>query len=153
MADNSPITIRQARPEDADAISAVIVRALEIANARDYPASVIDRNIANNTPAIIASRIANDTVLVGEICGRLCGTAGLNGDAVKGVFVAPDMHGRGVGGALLREIERLANRRNLDELRLQSSITAVGFYQRHGFTAVRDVWFGAERTIVMLRRL
>ena len=149
----SQFSIRPARLSDAAAISATIERALRIANARDYPASVIDRNVANNTPAIIAARIANDYVVVGEIDGRVFGTASLNGDAVKGVFVDPDVHGKGVGGALIREIERLAREQQIEELRLQSSITAVGFYQRHGFSLVREVWFGEERTYVMLRRL
>ena len=157
MADVAQLLIRPAQVADAEAISAVIVRALRETNACDYPADVIDRNVANNSAAIIAERIRNDTVLVAqvgaELGARIVGTASLNGDAVKGFFVAPDAQGAGVGAALMREIETLARQRLLPELRLQASITARGFYQRHGFAIVRESWFGNELTFVMLWRL
>ena len=153
MAAIEQISIRLAQATDADAVSSIIVWALQETNARDYPPDVIARNAGNNSPVIIADRIRNDTVLVAEIRTRIVGTASLNGDAVKGFFVTPDAQGSGVGAALMHEIETLARHAQLPELRLQASITAVGFYEKHGFAVVRESWFGNERTFVMLRRL
>ena len=153
MTDGQVFSIRPATAEDARAVSAIIVRTLQETNARDYPSAVIALNVANNTPEIIASRIANDAVFVAQMAGRVVGTASLNGDAVKGVFVEPEAQGRGIGQALMREIETLARAGAVLELRLQASITARGFYEKLGFSAVREVMFGEERTFVMLRAL
>jgi hypothetical protein len=38
-------------------------------------------------------------------------------------------------------------------LAVPSSVTAERFYSKLGFTAVRDSYYGEERTIIMERRL
>ncbi|KAA0968830.1 hypothetical protein [Pseudomonas sp. ANT_H12B] len=42
---------------------------------------------------------------------------------------------------------------NIEALRVRSSITAEGFYSRLGYRKVHDEFHGAERTIIMQRRL
>lgn len=147
------VALRPAQPADAGAISNLCIRALRETNAKDYSPRVIARIVDNFSPQIIGTRIENDLVVVAHVGARLIGTGGLNGDVVKSLFVDPDAQGRGVGTVLMREIERLARASGMAHLRLQSSITAQGFYEKHGFTMVRECMFGEERTIVMLRVL
>jgi histone acetyltransferase (RNA polymerase elongator complex component) len=49
----------------------------------------------------------------------------------------------------MQTVEALAIEGGLHQLSLLSSITAQGFYQRLGYSSVRDVYHGAERTILM----
>lgn len=144
-------TIRPALEDDADEISAVILRALRETNAQDYANEIIARVERSFSPSTVRELIGKRTVLVATIDGRIVGTASLDGSVVRSVFVAPDVQGRGIGKLLMAEIERTARKRNIVKLAVPSSVTAETFYARLGFTAVRDSYYGDERTIIMER--
>jgi histone acetyltransferase (RNA polymerase elongator complex component) len=54
---------------------------------------------------------------------------------------------------MMAEVERIARERNIPSLTVPSSVTAEPFYARLGFKAVRDSYYGDERTIIMERSL
>lgn len=147
------VEIRAAQPSDAPAISAVIVAALRISNARDYSPEVIQQVESNFTAARIETLIATRQVLVAMQDQQLLGTASLDGQVVRSVFVAPDLHGQGVGRRLMAAVEQLAHEQGVSELLVPSSLTAQGFYRQLGFTVLREVVEGDERTLVMTRQL
>ncbi|QPF82994.1 GNAT family N-acetyltransferase [Bradyrhizobium genosp. L] len=146
-------TIRPALDDDADAISAVILRALRETNAQDYTAEIIERVERSFSPSAVRELIGRRTVFIAEIDGRVVGTASLDGDVVRSVFVAPDVQARGVGKLLMDKVESTARERNISKLAVPSSVTAEAFYARLGFQAVRDSYHGDERTILMERVL
>ncbi|WP_017903862.1 GNAT family N-acetyltransferase [Pseudomonas asplenii] len=146
-------SIRLARDADAEAISQVIIQALRQSNAGDYSAAVIDRVEQRFGPQDVRSLLGIRTMLVAQQDERIVGTASLDGEVVRSVFVAPDTQGLGVGRALLVEVCRLAREAGVGLLKVPSTVTAEGFYARLGFEAVRDAWHGEERTIVMQLRL
>jgi GNAT superfamily N-acetyltransferase len=146
-------TVRRARDEDAAAVSAVVRRAVRVGNARDYPPEVIERVARSFGPAEMQGFIAQQTVFVASVAGSVVGTASLNGNRVRTVFVAPDMQGRGIGRQLMQAVEQAALADAAAEVMLQATITAEGFYARLGYVAVREIDDGVERTIVMRRRL
>lgn len=145
--------IRPAEIGDACDVSHVIVCALRETNARDYTPEIIARLELSFSPSAVAQQIAQRDVFVGLIDGRIAGTASLDGDEVRTVFVAPKAQGRGMGKLLMHAVEAAARERRIDLLRLSSSVTAEAFYVRLGYTAVRDSFHGDERTIVMQRML
>jgi predicted N-acetyltransferase YhbS len=141
--------IRPALDDDADQISGVVVRALRETNAKDYAQDIIERLERRFNPAAVLEFIAKRTVWVAIIDGRVVGTASLEGKAVRMVFVAPDLQGRGIGKLLMAEIASTARARGIHALTVASSITAEAFYARLGFKSVRDSHYGDERTTVM----
>jgi GNAT superfamily N-acetyltransferase len=145
--------VRAARDEDADAVSAVVLRALRETNAKDYTQENIERIARSFTPAAVVQLIGRRTVFVGTLAGRVVGTASLDGTVVRTVFVEPGLQGRGIGRLLMAEVERTARRRKIAVLAVPSSVTAEAFYARLGFTAVRDSYHGDEHTIVMEKAL
>ncbi|WP_374981361.1 GNAT family N-acetyltransferase [Pseudomonas solani] len=145
--------IRTATPDDAAAISQVVLLALAESNARDYPAAVIASVQANFGPEQVRGLLAAREVLVAEEAGCVIGTASLDGDVVRTVFVAPGAQGLGVGRRLMEQVEALARERGVALLKVPSSITAEGFYAGLGFQAVQQIIRGEERTIVMERSL
>lgn len=146
-------TIRPALEDDADEISAVILCALRETNAKDYANEIIERVERGFSSSAVLQLIGKRTVFVATVGSRVVGTASLDGSVVRTVFVAPDAQAQGIGKLLMAEIERTARARNIPMLAVPSSVTAETFYARLGFRAVRDSYYGDERTIIMERLL
>jgi N-acetylglutamate synthase-like GNAT family acetyltransferase len=145
-------TVRPACEDDADEISAVILRTLRETNAKDYAREIIERIEHSFSPSAVLELFGKRTVFVATIGSRVVGTASLDGSVVRTVFVSPDVQARG-NKLLMAEIERTARERNIGRLAVPSSISAETFYAQLGFTAVRDSYYGEERTIIMERSL
>jgi N-acetylglutamate synthase-like GNAT family acetyltransferase len=145
--------IRPAQVGDAAGISRVIIRALRETNAKDYTPDIIARVELSFSPAAVERLIDQREVFVAEMGNRVVGTASLDGQALRTMFVLPDVQGRGIGRLLVQRIERVARERQLAILTVPATVTAEAFYARLGFTAVREAYHGEERTIVMERVL
>lgn len=145
--------VRPARDEDANDISAVVIRTLRETSAKDYASEIIARLENNFSPNAVLATIGRRTVLVAVMDGRVVGTASLDGDKIRTVFVSPDVQTRGVGKQLMAEIVLAARARGIALLTVHSSISAETFYSQLGFSAVRDNYFGEERTIIMEQSL
>lgn len=147
------IEIRLAVDHDAIGISEVIQSALRESNAKDYSPAVIDRVVANFAPQNVSELMSARLVFVAFIEAKIVGTASLDKDIVRTVFVAPDVQNRGVGRQLMKRVEKVAIENGLSTIFVPSSITAEAFYRGLGFHALRDEFHGEERTIIMQRHL
>ncbi|MEO1016754.1 MAG: GNAT family N-acetyltransferase [Pseudomonadota bacterium] len=145
--------IRLAVQSDAESISALIIVTLRETNATDYSPEIIDRLVDNFTPENVVAHLASREVLVAVQGDIIIGTASLEQSRARTVFVHPSMQGKGVGALLMEEIEALALGAGLKILHVNSSISAQGFYQRLGYSKVRDEYFEDERTIVMSKSI
>lgn len=129
------LLVRAARFRDAAGIRAIHLAAIRQICARDYtPAQIA----AWAEPAPLAryrDAIAAHPFLVAELDGALAGFAELELTTreVRAVYVHPRQLRRGVGRALLAELERLARDAGLHELRLDSSLSAAAFYRAAGY--------------------
>jgi predicted GNAT family N-acyltransferase len=66
----------------------------------------------------------------------------------------PAVRGRGHGRAVLEELHRQAAMRGVTEIALHAQLTARGFYERAGYTAVGEVYEEAGIAhVTMIRRL
>lgn len=145
--------IRPACSSDAEGISRVIIAALRETNARDYSEAVIARVEQSFAPAAISVLLIRRLVFVAVDHDGIIGTASLDGEVARTVFVDPRFQGRGVGRALMEEVQRRAASKGIEILTVPASVTAEPFYAKLGFNAVRDSYHGEERTIIMERLL
>lgn len=145
--------IRSACSCDAEGISRVIVAALRGTNARDYSEAVIARVEQSFSSAAVSNLLMRRLVFVALDQGSIVGTASLDEQVVRTVFVAPEYQGHGIGRALMAQVERAAVEKGVTVLAVPSSVTAEPFYAKLGFSPVRDTYHGEERTIVMERPL
>ncbi|MEH6403015.1 MAG: GNAT family N-acetyltransferase [Sneathiella sp.] len=146
-------TIRTATKSDVTEISTVICDALRYSNAKDYSEAVINRLFESFSPKNIATMMDRRTVFVALEDDRIIGTAGLEKDAVKTVFVAPNQHRKGVGSLLMNVVETSAVETGLVSLTVSSSLTAKSFYEALGYEVLSHEFFGEEETVFMQRKL
>ncbi|WP_316213465.1 MULTISPECIES: GNAT family N-acetyltransferase [unclassified Bradyrhizobium] len=142
------IVIRRATAEDSEAVYEIVLRALRETNARDYPASVIDRLVLT-LPSKVATNLDTWHAFVAIVDGQVVGTGSLSGQTVSSVFVHPDHQRTGIATKLMDAVENAAIARSVRTLSVQSSVTAQAFYAKRSFKIAREAFYGEERTIVM----
>lgn len=145
--------IRPANPQDAAAISQVIIQSLRQSNAQDYSAEIIAQVETSFSTESILLLLNQRQVFVATLDHQVVATASLDHDIIRSVFVAPDHQGTGLGRQLMTTLQSIANDANIKILRVPASITAEGFYLKLGFRKIRDEFNGVERTIIMAQRL
>jgi GNAT superfamily N-acetyltransferase len=134
---SSPFVLRKAAPPDLAAISSLVAGTLRISNAVDYSPDTIDRILVDFTPEALAESFTRRAVFVALRNGAIVGTASLEGWRVHTFFIDPKVQGHGCGTALLAKLETEAERTGACGLCVRSSLTARGFYEKHGFAAIR----------------
>jgi predicted GNAT family N-acyltransferase len=91
-----------------------------------------------------------------DAAGRVVATGRLvvrDGRGVIGRMAADrGSRGRGHGAAVLSELHRQAALRGLAEVELHAQVSARGFYERAGYTAVGDEYLEAGIVHVTMRR-
>lgn len=133
------LVIREARVEDADAVSGLITslgRYFLADPAHPETAAAFWPTIG---PAAIAEALAGERYRyhVAEVDGVLAGVVGVrDGSHLYHLFVAEPFHGRGIGARLWETARRDARARgNPGRFTVNSSRHAIGMYERLGFVA------------------
>ncbi len=93
--------VRPATSRDAAAISRVVLAALHESNSQDYPSDVIAKVEQSFSPEVITTQLAKRRVFVALLGEKIIGTAGLDGDVVRSVFVDPAHQKGGIGRHLM----------------------------------------------------
>lgn len=130
--------LRQASSDDATSACELVRRAIRLGCHADHGGRpvLIEHWLRHKTPEKLAQLLdCPDTLtLVAEDRHRLLGCASLRdcGQLVL-CYVEPTTQMRGVGRAMLAELERQAVQRGLDRIYLNSTRSALGFYVRLGF--------------------
>jgi N-acetylglutamate synthase-like GNAT family acetyltransferase len=130
------VTIRPARPRDANTMSALILRTLQTSNLADYGAEEIALMSGQFAPQVIVEKMQTRDVFVALEANRIIGTISLNQSKLHMLFVAPEVQGRGIGALLVRHIESHAAKKGVTSMHLSSSLTARGFYKKLNYEEV-----------------
>jgi ribosomal protein S18 acetylase RimI-like enzyme len=123
--------IRRAGLEDVNAIAALFRRSFGTLTF------LPTLHTPEEDRAYFGGIVAEREVWVWEEDGSILGFAALEDDELTHLYVEPDAHGRGIGGALM---ERSKERRP-DGFQLwvfQENANARRFYERRGFVLVRE---------------
>jgi GNAT superfamily N-acetyltransferase len=144
--------IRPYQASDALGVSGVIRMTMRISNVADYPMDRLQPLIDYFSPEKVEQINQERICLVAEEDGQLIGTAALEGDALVTFFILPEYQGHGVGAALLARLEAIARAGGRKTLRVDASLTAVGFYQRHGYQRTGTVLDGTAGPQASMRK-
>lgn len=122
------LSLRRARPEEHQLLEELQRRAsLELP---DYRELLLANPDAVHLPP---AQIANGQVIVAELEGAIAGFAAVVGGELDGLFVEPDLRGRGVGRALADAAAHEARNRGLT-LSVIANPRARRFYESCGFS-------------------
>jgi len=127
--------IRRFRPGDEAALADVIHSSIHELAKYDYTPEQLEAWAPTPfDPVRWGARIRGLQPFVAEIDGAAAGYADLQPSGyIDHFFVAGAHARRGVGNALMEAIHREARQRGLRELYADVSLTAEGFFARHGF--------------------
>jgi GNAT superfamily N-acetyltransferase len=131
--------IRKAVHSDASAACELVRCSIEELCVDDHQrdARTLSEWLKNKTLANFEHWIKSDrhVALVAEVGSRLVGFGLLDlGGYVALLYVAPEARFSGVSEALLRALEQEAVGAGIQELKLESSVTALRFYQSAGYS-------------------
>jgi|SRR5581483_2328086 len=135
-----PVSVREAREEDAAGILKCLATAFEAYRAEYSEAGFYDTVL---TPETIARRMSEMSVFVattdsGEIVGTIaCKAEGEEGH-LRGMAVAPGWQGRGLSALLLERAEQHLRVQGCSRISLDTTAPlkrAMRFYERHGYRA------------------
>jgi GNAT superfamily N-acetyltransferase len=133
------LLIREMRPEDARAFLEVHHAAVRDLASKDYSSEVIEAwapmPITTRHVEAVQSNPDGEYRLVAEIDGRLVGIGCIVAEKneLRACYVMPSASRKGVGSALLREIELAAREQGSTYLEAESSLTAAPFYSSNGY--------------------
>ena len=146
------IQIRRYESSDAEAVSKLIRTTMRIANSGDYPMQRLQPLIDYFSPAKVERLGHERECLVAEEDREIIGTAALDGDELVTFFVDPGHQGKGVGSALLKELEAIAVLQGRGELRIEASLIGARFYEHHGYRRTGAILDGTAGPQISMRK-
>jgi putative acetyltransferase len=141
-AEQTPTRIRCAQVDDRDAITTVHRLAIERLCADHYTRAQIGRWAVPSGLPPFDEVLHRTLVLVAETGGRIDGFCQLDPltGTVQALVVHPERIGNGLGTRMLRMLEAAAREHGHREAILDSTLNAVGFYERLGYTRGAEGW-------------
>ena len=132
--------IRRFKETDAEAVSDMIRKTLQVSNSRDYSAEEIAELVKRESPEYVRERASRTHFYVAEneegIIG--CGSIGSCADKPEEsglftIFVHPEHQGKGIGRAIVETLEQDEFALRSKKIEIAASITGLPFYLRLGY--------------------
>ena len=134
------ITARRFERSDAEAVSRVITRTMQISNSKDYPPEELDGLIAQFTPEGVIQRASwthfyvfcDGVEIIG--CGAIGSYWGSETEScLFNIFVHPSCQGKGIGRKVIETLEADEYAHRASRIEIPASITACPFYRKLGY--------------------
>ncbi len=133
------IKIRGFESSDANDVSQLIIDNLMLINSHDYGEEAVRQLAYFYSPQLLQEYAQAGRIFVAVENSNVVGTAALEQDRVRNVFVRIDHHKQGIGKLLMQYIEDFAKQQGIVRLVLKASVSAVVFYQKLGYVTVEEM--------------
>ena len=153
------MVVRRFLPQDAEEVSALIIKTLREVNIRGYSAEYIENLVQRLQPEDILKRAERTHFYVAchgkKIIG--CGAIGPYWDREDEscfftIFVHPDYQGKGIGRLIIGTLERDDFYLRAKRIEVPASITAVPFYLKMGYAFKGGVTEPDEEQLLRLEK-
>ncbi len=135
--DPGRFTICQARRADARTIHELHAASVTTLCITHYPLGSIQRWLAQRTPEGYYPGIDAGEMFVCKLGGQTAGFGHAIPGEVLAIFVHPRWARQGVGSLLLRQALKRATNGHPGPIKLQATLNAQPFYEKHGFVEKR----------------
>ncbi len=134
---------------DVPMLAAIFAAAIEELTGDDYSEAQQEAWMASaDDEAEFGRSLASDLTLIATLQGSPVGFASLRGnDHIQMLYVHPSVAGQGIASMLIDALEKLAGSRGAENLTVDASDTAQGFFAKRGYVAqqrnsitVNDEW-------------
>lgn len=136
---SSSISLREAAPNDLDAILKIFEECIDVTAVNDY--SEEQRKVWKSsirTPEKWLKRIEEQEFWLATDGKNVAGFASLkNSQYIDCMYVSPRFQSQGIAQLLLDQIESLAKDQGIRVLSSDVSHTARGFFEKNGYAVVR----------------
>lgn len=139
--DHGGVVLRAARPGDGAALYEVTRRSVESLARGHYRPDQLAGWMGERTAATYEAVIAGGRTVVAEEKGVVVGFVDAEPGEVTRLFLLPEAAGRGLGRRLLEIGIAAARRDHAGPIRIEATLNAQSFYERHGFRAVKKGYF------------
>ena len=150
------LLIRLFVESDAGAVQTIIHRGLREINGKDYPAERIEEYCAYFTLEKIKSQADSAHMYVAVSGNKIVGTGFIApywGNETESIlltiYVLPERIGQGIGSAIINALEQDEYFVRANRIEIPSSITAVKFYQKLGYSPKNGIVPDAEGIVSM----
>ena len=138
---NEKITIRRFAETDAETVQNIIHRGLREINGKDYPAELMEKYCNYFTLEKIKNQANSAHMYVAVSGDEIVGTGSIapywgreKESILLTIYVLPEMIGQGIGTAIINALEMDEYFLRANRIEIPSSITAVKFYKKMGYT-------------------
>ncbi len=133
--------VRKFRDNDAQEVSALIIKTLRTTNIKDYSEEFIENDVKMFSPASVIERaswthfyvVCDSDTIIG--CGAIGPYWGKEDESsLFNIFVLPEYQGKGVGRKIIETLEQDEFFLRAKRVEIPASITACEFYRKLGYT-------------------
>lgn len=135
------IVLRPARPGDGQSLYDVTVRSIQGLGKEHYSGDQLAGWMGERTAGYYEDMIKKNKAFVAEENGGILGFVDADPGEVTRLFLLPEASGRGLGKRLLELGVEIAAKDHSGPIKIESTLNAQGFYERHGFKAVKKGYF------------
>ncbi|WBT56776.1 GNAT family N-acetyltransferase [Kosakonia oryzendophytica] len=133
--------IRYAEPDEAEQCWYVRNQSIRYGCANSYAPDVIKAWTPDTLPEHFLRIMADNPFFVASTSDGVIVATGfldLSSESVEAIFTLPEYTGNGLAGLIIDAIKNEARQRGIKQLVLSSTPNARTFYEKHGFTFVRE---------------
>ena len=147
------VAVRLFKAGDARKLSYLISRCLKEILSLELTPEQLKFFYGRFTPAGLRKLATECTMFVVVSGNRILGTASLDCDRVKAVFVNPSFHRQGIGRLLMRRVEDEAIQRKVTVCSLHANHRATEFYEHIGYQRVKEIDDFGLNLVIMRKEL
>ena len=151
--------IRRFEEKDAEKVSELIVETLRKTNIKDYSADLIENYVNNFHPENVLKRASWTHFYVAEEKGDIIGGGAIapywdkiDESSLFTIFISPEHQGKGIGQKIIETLEKDEYFLRAKRIEIPSSITAVPFYKKMGYSCKNGINKADEERIVRMEK-
>ena len=124
------IMIRFYKDNDIDQLYDLIQETIAISYPSHYPEKAVQYFKNHHSKKNIKKRNETGQILVIEKNGKIIGTGSIVHNEITGLFIHPNCQKTGLGNMIMTELESIAKKKGVLELKLYVSLPSKGFYEK-----------------------